>query len=100
MMELIPAVISLLAIAVGCAMAMSYPRQRNSKPQKHIEIRDLKVAPRESTPTCPYCWDEVEDGRVCNQCGARAHKGCIKDMGKSKKCPTVGCAGKLKKKIG
>jgi predicted amidophosphoribosyltransferase len=61
------------------------------------KVLDLTVTRKKGLPSCPYCWDEVTDERICNRCGAAAHKECVKDMGLSKKCPTAGCGGKLKK---
>lgn len=77
---------------------MAYPRQRNLKPRIKLKQNRLKVTNRISTPSCPFCWEDVVVGKTCNRCGMTAHKDCIKDMSKSKDCPTVGCSGKLKKK--
>jgi hypothetical protein len=55
----------------------------------------LEARPR-NRPTCPLCKDDLEGKlRRCTDCASEAHKACVDEFGK--KCPTVGCGGKLKK---
>ena len=55
----------------------------------------LKQRPK-SQPTCPLCLGDLEGKlRRCTDCATEVHKDCTDEFGK--KCPTIGCGGKLKK---
>jgi hypothetical protein len=55
----------------------------------------LEASPR-NRPTCPLCRSELEGKlRRCTGCAIETHKDCVGEFGK--KCPTIGCDGRLKK---
>lgn len=55
----------------------------------------LKASPR-NQPTCPLCLSELAGKlRRCTGCAIETHKDCVGEFGK--KCPTIGCVGRLEK---
>jgi hypothetical protein len=55
----------------------------------------FKASPR-NRPTCPLCLSELAGKlRRCTGCAIETHKDCVGEFGK--KCPTIGCDGRLKK---